>query len=116
MSREKTHTKVAMITTRALLRIVMGLLAVVVVGGSAWILSLPNKIECRESGRTVEPTERYCLSGTESQLLEEHAIFHTIPVVMIVVVIVAVGYVVRRLIMRRRNHGTLEGSHAPRSG
>ena len=94
-----------MITTRARFRIVIGLLAVVAVGGSAWILSLPNATECRESGRIVEPTERYCLSGTESRLLEEHAIFHTIPVVVIVVVLLVLGYVMRRIIRRHRVHG-----------
>jgi hypothetical protein len=94
-----------MITARALLRVVVGVLSIVAIGGSAWILSLPNRAECRASGRIVEPTERYCLSGTESQLLEEHAIFHTIPVVVIVVVLLALGYVMRRIIRHHRAHG-----------
>ena len=98
-----------MIAPGALWRIVIGALALAAVGGSAWIFSLPNMAECRASGRAVDPTERYCLSGTGQQLLEEHAIFHTVPIVVIVVIILAVGYGVRLVIRRRRGHDAAAG-------
>jgi hypothetical protein len=54
-----------------------GALALAAAIGVVWILRLPNKEECRASGRTVDPTERHCDSATGFQQLEEHAWFHT---------------------------------------
>lgn len=76
--------------------------ALVAVG---WIVSLPSRAECAASGRTVDPTERHCLSGTGYQQLEEHAAFHASEIALGVSVVLACAYVVRRYLRRRPSAG-----------
>jgi hypothetical protein len=77
-------------------------LAVAAVAGFGWVFSLPDKQECVASGRTVDPTERHCLSGDDYQQLEEHALFHSREVVLGTLLLVWIGLGVRRYVMRRR--------------
>lgn len=57
-------------------------LALAALAAVAWVLSLPTKAECAASGRIVDPTERYCNAGDGSQLLQEHAWFHSREVIL----------------------------------
>ena len=82
-------------------RIVGGSLGVVAIVVAAWILSLPSKAECVASGRTVDPTERHCDSATGYEQLEEHAVFHTVQV-LVWAVPLAGGYLLYRYVRRRR--------------
>jgi hypothetical protein len=85
---------------RSRVRILVGALAVPAAGALAWIVSLPNKEECRASGRTVDPTERHCTSATGYQQLQEHATFHASQVVVLALVVVTGAYIVYRLTRR----------------
>ena len=76
-------------------------LAIAALGGSAWVLSLPSKAECRASGRTVDPTERHCESADGWVQLEEHAAFHGSQIALGVAVLLAGGWVVRRVVRSR---------------
>jgi len=87
---------------RTSLRIFIGALAVSAVGASMWIISLPDKAECRASGRIVDPTERHCTSSTGYQQLQEHATFHAIQIVVPSLVVLAGAYIIYRIIRRRR--------------
>jgi hypothetical protein len=72
---------------------------VIVVGGMAavaWVLSLPTKDECLSSGRVVEPTERYCESSAGSELLQEHAWFHSREVILAALFLWIVAYLYHR--------------------
>ncbi len=82
-------------------RFLAAVLSVAAITAVAWIVSLPSKAECVASDRTVDPTERHCESAGGYQQLEEHAIFHAIPVALGLAVLLAGGYAVRRLIRRR---------------
>lgn len=74
----------------------------------AWIISLPDMVECRASGRIVDPTERHCLSGTTYQQLQEHAMFHAVHVVVISLVALTGAYVVYRLFRRWKQTARLQ--------
>jgi hypothetical protein len=86
-------------------RIIAGFLIVAAIVASGWILSLPTKAECAASGRTVDPTERHCVSSSGYEQLEEHAAFHATQVALGVVVVLAGAYVVRRYLRRRSAGG-----------
>jgi cbb3-type cytochrome oxidase subunit 3 len=86
---------------RTPVRIRIGALAVAAVSATIWIISLPNQTECRASGRMVDPTERHCTSATGYQQLQEHATFHAIQVVLVSLFILAVAYIIYRIIRRR---------------
>ena len=86
---------------RPSVRILIGALAVPAAGAATWIISLPDKAECRASGRIVDPTDRHCTSATGYQQLQEHATFHAIQVVLVSLVILAGAYIIYRIIRRR---------------
>jgi cbb3-type cytochrome oxidase subunit 3 len=86
---------------RTPVRILIGALAVAAVSAATWIISLPDQAECRASGRIVDPTERHCTSATGYQQLQEHATFHAIQVVLVSLFILAVAYIIYRIIRRR---------------
>jgi hypothetical protein len=85
-------------------RILIGALAVAAVGAAIWILSLPDKAECRASGRIVDPTDRHCISATGYRQLQEHATFHAIEVVLVSLVVLVGAYIIYRIIRRRSRH------------
>ena len=87
---------------RYVVAVVCGALAV----GGVWILTLPNKAACVASGRTVDPTERHCLSPDGFQQLQEHALFHSREVVLGAAIILGVAYAVRWLKRRRSGNAT----------
>jgi hypothetical protein len=89
---------------RPSVRILIGALAVAAVGAATWIISLPDKAECRASGRIVDPTDRHCISATGYQQLQEHATFHAIHVVVVSLFILAGAYIIYRIIRRRSRH------------
>jgi hypothetical protein len=84
-----------------MVRFFAALLSVATIAGLIWIVSLPSKAECVASGRTVDPTERHCETVGGYQQLQEHAIFHATPIALGVAVVLAGGYVVRRVVRRR---------------
>lgn len=88
------------------LRVIGGLLIVAAIVASGWIVSLPTKVECIASGRTVDPTERHCLSGSGYEQLEEHGLFHATQVALAGAVVLAVAYLVHRYLRRRSSGGT----------
>jgi hypothetical protein len=75
-------------------------LVVAAVVGFGWVFSLPDVEECAASGRTPDPTERYCLSSSGEQLLEEHALFHSREVVLGSLLLVGIGLGVRHCVRR----------------
>ena len=77
------------------------LLAIATIAGSAWILAQPSRAECVASGRTVDPTERHCESADGYVQLQEHAAFHGSQIALGVALLLAGGWVVRR-VMRTR--------------
>jgi hypothetical protein len=81
-------------------RVLSGALAVAAVGAATWIISLPDKAECRASGRIVDPTDRHCISATGYQQLQEHATFHALEVVVAGLVILAGTYIMYRISRR----------------
>ena len=86
---------------RTSVRILVAALAVAAVGAATWIISLPDKAECRASGRVVDPTDRHCISATGYQQLQEHATFHAIHVVLVGLVVLVGAYIIYRIIRRR---------------
>ena len=84
--------------TRVLV-VVLGIAAIV---GSAWILAQPSQAECVASGRVVDPTERHCESAEGYVQLQEHAAFHGSQIALGVAVLLAGGWVVRRVWLVRR--------------
>jgi hypothetical protein len=86
---------------RTSVRILVAALAVAAVGAATWIISLPDKAECRASGRVVDPTDRHCISATGYQQLQEHATFHAIHVVLVSLVVLVGAYIIYRIIRRR---------------
>lgn len=87
---------------RTAVRLLIGALAVAAIGSSIWIISLPNQTECRASGRIVDPIERHCDSSTGYQQLQEHATFHAVQVAFLSLLILAVVYIIYRVIRRHR--------------
>jgi hypothetical protein len=87
--------------SRIVARILVGLLAASTVGAAIWIISLPDKAECRASGRIVDPTERHCTSATGYQQLQEHATFHAVQIALAALVVLAGAYIIYRIIRRR---------------
>ena len=86
-------------------RAVIAVLAVIAIGSAAWIISLPNKAECRASGRIVDPTERHCESGATFQQLQEHATMHAAQVVILFFGALAVAYILFHLVRLARQAG-----------
>jgi hypothetical protein len=75
--------------------------ALCAIAATAWMLRLPDQSECRASGRSVDPTERHCLSATGYEQLEEHAFFHASQVVVLLGVGAAGAYIIYRIVHRR---------------
>lgn len=82
-----------------------GFLVIVAIVAFAWIVSLPDQAECVASGRTVDPTERHCVSVTGYEQLQGHATFHATQVALVVSAVLAGGYVVRRYLRRGSSGG-----------
>jgi hypothetical protein len=90
-----------MMKGRSFVRILIGLLAVSTVSAATWIISLPDKAECRATGRIVDPTKRHCTSATGYQQLEEHATFHAVQIALAGLVVLAAAYIIYRIIRHR---------------
>ena len=84
-----------------------GILVLSAVGATVWIFSLPDKAECRASGRVVDPTERHCESASGYQQLEEHAFFHATEVGFVVVTVLVAAFVIHRLFRRMPREGRI---------
>jgi len=80
-------------------------LAAGTIAAFGWILTLPSKAECVASGRVVDPTLRHCESPEGWVQLQEHALFHAQEVGLGAVVLLAVGYAVRRIVRHRASNG-----------
>ena len=87
----------------AFMRFVGAFVLVAAIIGFGWIFSLPSKAECVATGRIVDPTERHCDSPSGYQQLEEHALFHSLEVVLAVAIVLVGSYAVRRY---RRHRST----------
>ena len=105
---------VALGNVKSFARVLIGALVVIATGAAAWIISLPSMAECRASGRVVDPTERHCESGGPAVFvqLQEHATFHAIQVIVPALVVLAVAYVIYRII-RRRSRGHTDEQVSP---
>lgn len=73
------------------MRLLVISLVLLAAAGFGWIFTLPNAEECIASGRTPDPTQRYCMSANGEQLLEEHALFHSREVVIGTLLLVGIG-------------------------
>ena len=89
------------------LRLLGGFAAAAALVAVVWIARLPDMAACRASGRTVDPTERHCLSADGYQQLQAHAIFHATHVIVVGTVVLAALVSVRHLVRRRHTRRQL---------
>lgn len=76
--------------------------AALVVIGAALLTMFPSQAACRDSGRTVDPTERHCVAADGYVQLREHVLFHTVQVLTVAAPIAGLGWWVVRRQSRRR--------------